>query len=399
MNAFESRPRYGPLPYIFGGLLGVSLGLVIISGILFFNNPKSDVVADSTPPETQEPPLIEIDASRRNAIVNATETIAPAVVSITATRTRVYRTLSPFAREWLELFGIPKTYKKEISSLGSGVIVDGSGYIITNEHVILDAEEIEVTLSTGEVIPAEIVDTAHDYDLAVIKVARDGLPVARLGNSDELVVGEWAIAIGQPFGQLLYDTQPTVTVGVISALHREVREGQGSDQYFKDMIQTDAAINPGNSGGPLVNAQGQVIGINSFIFSARGGGNLGMGFAVPINRGKWVLSEIREHGRIRDTWLGIRVSTITPELAAGLNLKNNRGLLIREIDHDSPADKAGLKAGDLIVAVNGQEITTSREANRIIYGSRIGDRLTFEVLRRGKAKEIPVVLAEKPNEI
>jgi serine protease Do len=233
----------------------------------------------------------------------------------------------------------------------------------------------------------------------VIRVDMEDLAYAELGDSDDLVVGEWAIAIGQPFGQLLYDSQPTVTVGVISAVHRDVKEDPKGDRLYKDMIQTDAAINPGNSGGPLVNSNGQVIGINTFIFANRGGGNLGMGFAVPSNRGKWVLAEIREHGRIRDAWLGIRVSTITPELAAGLNLNQKQGLLIREIDHGSPAEKASLRLGDLITAVNGEKVSTSRQANRIIYGSRIGETLSFQILRQGKRRTIDVVLAERPDEI
>jgi serine protease Do len=324
--------------------------------------------------------------------------VSPAVVSITAMHTRVYRYRTPFSRRWLEYFGIPETYKEEITSLGSGVIVHPDGYVLTNEHVILNAEGIEVTLSDGRSVAAQVVDTAHDYDLAILKIIEDGsFDYASLGNSDELLVGEWAIAIGQPFGQLLYDTQPTVTVGVISALHRDVKPNRDSNQYFKDMIQTDAAINPGNSGGPLINSRGEVIGINTFIFSAGDGGNIGMGFAIPINRGKWVLAEIQEHGRVREAWLGIRVSTVTPELAAGLNLRHTRGLLIREIDHGSPAEKAGLRAGDLITAVNGEPVATSQDANRVIFGSRVGESLQFDIARKDKTRSIDVVLEEKPN--
>jgi serine protease Do len=385
---------------VFGALLGVSLGLLIISGVLFFNSPRGGVASTPAQPQVVDKSQESIEAGRLNAIVRATRAVAPTVVNITSKHTEVYRTRSPFfPREWLELWGVPETYKKEIQSLGSGVVVAPNGYILTNEHVVRDAEQIEVTFHTGETVLARLVDTAHDYDLAVIRVEMEDLPYAELGNSDDLVVGEWAIAIGQPFGQLLYDSQPTVTVGVISALHRDVKEDPNSDRLYKDMIQTDAAINPGNSGGPLINSKGEVIGINTFIFANRGGGNLGMGFAVPSNRGKWVLAEIQEHGRIRDAWLGIRVSTITPELAAGLNLNQKQGLLIREIDHESPAEKADMRLGDLIIAVNGQKAVTSRQANRIIYGSRIGETLTFQILRQGKRRTIDVVLAERPDEI
>jgi serine protease Do len=398
MNTLWTRRRYGPVPYALGALLGLSLGLLIVSGVFFFNSPRGDVTTPSEPAMGSDVRR-QIDDSRANAIVRATQAVAPGVVNITATQTRVYRSRNPFSRQWLEFFGIPETYKQEIASLGSGVVVDPHGYILTNEHVVLNADVIAVTFPSGETKNAQVVDTAHDYDLAVIKVESDDLDVITLGDSDKLMVGEWAIAIGQPFGQLLYDVQPTVTVGVISALHRDVKESANSDQYFKDMIQTDAAINPGNSGGPLVNAEGEVIGINTFIFSSRDGGNLGMGFAIPINRGKWVLSEIREHGRIRDIWLGVHVTTLTPELAAGLNLESTQGLVIRQLDEGSPAEKADLKAGDVIVAVNGRKVTTSREANYIVYGSRIGDTLVFRVLRDGKEHEINVVLVERPNEI
>jgi len=398
MSALWSSPRYGPLPYIFGALLGVSLGLLIISGVLFFNTPRGDVIASGVQPP-DSPVTESIGSSRVNAIVQATRAVAPTVVNITSKSVRVYRTRSPLPREWMEIFGIPDTYKKEILSLGSGVVVSADGYIMTNEHVVRNADKIEVSFPTGETVSGQLVDTATDYDLAIIKVDMNGLPYATMGDSDDLVVGEWAIAIGQPFGQLLYDGQPTVTVGVISAVHRDIKQDPKSNRYYKNMIQTDAAINPGNSGGPLVNSRGEIVGINTFIFANRGGGSLGMGFAIPSNRCEWVLSEIMEHGRIRDTWLGIRVSTITPELAAGLNLKQKRGLLIREIDDESPADKAQLKLGDLIVTLNGEKVITSRQANRIIYGARIGESLRFEVLRDNKRRMIDVVLEEKPNEI
>jgi serine protease Do len=405
MNNFGTRNRLGALPYIFGGLLGVSLGLIVLSGVLFYKSSRGDERAVATQPlvQTQSTGQISesIDASRRNAIVAATEAVAPAVVSITARQVRTYRNRVPFSRRWMEYFGIPETYQKEIQSLGSGIIVHPDGYILTNEHVILNAEVIEVTLSDGQTLDARVVDTAHDFDIAILKVEKmneEPFHYAALGDSDELVVGEWAIAIGQPFGQLLYDTQPSVTVGVISALHRDVKESTQSDQYFKDMIQTDAAINPGNSGGPLVNSRGEVIGINTFIFSAGDGGSIGLGFAIPINRGKWVLSEIQNHGRVRQAWLGIRVSTITPEFAAGLNLKQRRGLLVREIDHGSPAEQAGIRPGDVITGVNGVMVGTSRDANRIIYGSTIGERLTFDIARKDKTFTIDVVLKEKPNE-
>ncbi len=412
---FTDKPgRLRFLPYLFGGLLGVSLGLIIISGVFFYRSSRSSEPAGGSTPMavmadtgTEEVPESSIDASRRNAIVVATERAAPAVVSIASRYTRVVQTYpfnSSIAREWLkQFFRVPDTQLQEYSSLGSGVIIHEDGYILTNEHVVHNADEIDVTLSDGTSIEAHVVGAAPDYDLALLKIESSNLPYALLGDSDGILVGEWAIAIGQPFGQMLNDTQPTVTVGVISALHRDVKSGGntsgGPERIFKDMIQTDAAINPGNSGGPLLDSRGRVIGINTFIFSTGSGGNLGMGFAIPINRGKWVLEEIQEYGRVRQVWVGITVREVTPQYAAALDLGDARGLIVREIQLESPADKAGLKPGDLITAVNGEPIATLQEANRMIFGLKVGDELEFEINRQGKRQSVTLKLVERPDEI
>ncbi|MCZ6766574.1 MAG: trypsin-like peptidase domain-containing protein, partial [bacterium] len=380
MDVFENRSRFGPLPYVFGALLGVSLGLIIVSGVLFFRSSRGTESGTPFANASIDPGAIDpsITASRQNAIILATRRVSPAVVSITSRHTRVYRrnTRSPFARDWLRIWGIPETFTKQVSSLGSGVVISPDGYVLTNDHVVRNAEIIEITLATGQTLEAFAIANAPDFDLALLKVEEDNLPFAVLGNSDSLQVGEWAIAIGQPFGQLLYDTQPTVTVGVISALHRFVVQDPNSDQkWFNDMIQTDAAINPGNSGGPLVNARGQVVGINTFIFSTSGGGSVGIGFAIPINRGKWVLEEMRKYGRVREIWVGLTVRAITPQLAATLDIEAIRGLLISKIDDDSPAEQAKLKPGDLIMEINGVKVTTVQHANRLIFGAKVGDKL------------------------
>ena len=401
MELFEKRNRLGPLPYIFGALLGISLGMLIISGVLFFRSSQSTVTEYQGSEPAASTTGASIDESRQNAIVRATQQVAPAVVSITSYYTRTIRTLrrSPMARNWLEYFmGVPELRERQETSLGSGVVISPNGYILTNEHVVHNADIVKVTMSDGVTVDAEIVGSATEYDLALLKVDGKRLRYARLGDSEDLVVGEWAIAIGSPFGHLLKDVQPTVTVGVISALHRDVRKNRDSDQTVKDMIQTDAAINPGNSGGPLVNSSGEVIGINSFIFST-GGGSLGMGFAIPINRGKWVLDEIEKYGRVRAVWVGIRARQVTPELAVGLDLKDPEGLLIDEIEHESPADKSGLRPGDQIVSVNGRKVVTVYEANRTIFGSKVGDRLNIDVIRRGKKKSVVLELEERPAEI
>jgi serine protease Do len=412
MDVIGRPRRFRWVPYVLGGLLGVSMGLVLVSGVLFFKSTRgTESVAassyggdgsESTTGAEPAPGAVTIEDSRRNAIVMATERAAPAVVSIASKHTELVRRhpFGPtFPRDWLEqFFGMPDTYMREYSNLGSGVIIHEDGYVLTNYHVVQGADKIQVTFSDGTTYEGGIVGSAPDYDLALVKVQGGKFLAAELGDSDELLVGEWAIAIGSPFGQLLNDTQPTVTVGVISALHRDVKDGGQDGRIYKDMIQTDAAINPGNSGGPLVDSRGRVVGINTSIFTARGGGNIGIGFAIPINRGKWVLEEIQTYGRVREVWVGVTVMDVTPQAAATLSLPQAEGLLIREIQLGSPADKSGLKPGDLIVAVNGARVRTTHDANRRIFGSRIGEKIIFDIIREGDEKTITITLEERPNE-
>jgi serine protease Do len=407
MDTLQNPRRLRLLPYCLGGILGVALALIIISGVLFYRASRGSesvstspqtVVAGATDSSTDPG---AIDQSRRNAIVVASEKASPSVVTIASKYKQVVRRYSPnspLARLWLDqFFGMPETYLREYSNLGSGVIVDDDGYILTNNHVVRGAEVIEVTVSDGRVIEGRIVGSAPKYDLALVKIDGGKFPAATMGDSDDLLVGEWAIAIGSPFGQLLADTQPTVTVGVISAVHRDVKTD--SENQIFDMIQTDAAINPGNSGGPLVDSRGKVIGINSSIISPNGGGSIGMGFAIPINRGKWVLEEIRQHGRVREVWVGVTVEPITPQAAAAMGLSRTRGLLVQQLELESPAHKSGMKPGDIITAVNGSKISTVAEANRLIFTATIGEKIEFEVVRGNDTKRFTVVLAEKPNEI
>lgn len=403
MEGITRSRRVGTLPIFLGILLGVSIGLIVISAVLFYRSTR-----ESSPSLYRETAArgadnaanpASITDSRRNAIVIATEQVAPAVVSVSSTRMQIVRRgpfTSPFSRDWFErYFG---AYKKKSATLGSGVMINSDGYLLTNEHVVHEAEEITITLTSGEALPGRLIGSSAEYDLALVKVEAENLPFVSLGNSDDLLVGEWVVAIGSPFGQLLNDTQPTVTVGVISAVDRDVKSSPQSAQIFKGMIQTDAAINPGNSGGPLVNSHGEVIGINTFIFAAGDGGNLGMGFAIPINRGKWILDELLTYGRVRSIWTGLMVAEVTPELAIGLDLKTTSGLLVSRVEEASPADRAGLKPGDLILSINERPVNNMREADRIIFGSRVGDNLVFDVESKGTRKRVSVTLEERPSE-
>jgi serine protease Do len=340
-----------------------------------------------------------ISSSRRTAIVAAAQRVSPAVVSVSVVSTRIVRT-DPFGGvlrdEFWERFYPPMQYRERIPGLGSGVIVDAAGLVLTNEHVIRNAEQITVTLADGRQLAAELLGSSPTYDLAVLRIEGRNLPVAPLGDSENLVVGEWAIAIGSPFGYLLNDTQPTVTAGVVSATRRDIKSDATESGVYKNMIQTDAAINPGNSGGPLVNGDGEVIGINTFIFTS-GGGSLGIGFAIPINLARQVLDEIRRYGRVRTAWVGMQVQPVTPFIARRLGLSDTGGLVVSRVDRGGPAEKAGIRVTDRIRSVNGSEVRNVDDAQRSIYGAQVGDRLSFGIERDGRRLEIAVTLVEAPG--
>jgi len=324
-----------------------------------------------------------ITRSRENAIVLAAKRVGPAVVSISVIQTRYYRT-SPFFDDFFdeffrELFP-PRVYKKEISSLGSGFIINEKGYILTNGHVVHNAEKIKVTLPDGREFDATIVGEDEISDIAMLKIDGKDLPYTVLGNSDDLIIGEWAIAIGNPFGYILEDPQPSVTVGVISALNRSIKPGSKRAGIYKNMIQTDAAINPGNSGGPLINADGEVIGINTFIITTSRGSE-GVGFAIPINSAKKVISELIKYGEKRKVWLGIDVQEITELLRKTLKLKSKDGVLVSDIEKQSPAFKSGIRTGDIIISINEKKIKNPSDYISVVSNIIVGEDVKISVKR------------------
>ncbi len=341
----------------------------------------------------------DIDVSRRNAIVRAAEVAMPAVVSISVLQTTTVREnpfFSFFPDEFWERF-YPEQ-REQLPALGSGVIVDAKGTVLTNDHVVRNADEIKVTLPDGRNFSAKVLGSSPVYDLAILRLETNGakLPVAKLGRSNDLIVGEWAIAIGNPFGFLLNDPSPSVTAGVVSAVRRDIKGGVSDSGIYKNMIQTDAAINPGNSGGPLVNGLGEVIGINTFIFT-RAGGSLGMGFAIPIETAPRLLQELQKYGRIRAAWAGLQVQPVTPYLAARLGLATSGGLIVSRVDANSPATTAGLRVGDRILKVNGEAVNTAEDAQRSIFGAGVGDAVRLEGERAGKPLAVKLVLGEVPG--
>jgi serine protease Do len=335
--------------------------------------------------------------SRRTAIVQAAERVGPSVVTISVVQTRMVQS-SPFASDFFEPFfrDIPSyRYREQIPSMGSGFIISSKGYVVTNEHVVRGADKITVILADGRSFTGKVLGSQAQYDVAIVKIEGERLPVATLGTSNDLMVGEWAIAIGNPFGFLLNDTQPTVTAGVISATRRDIKAaGAGSGGgIYKNMIQTDAAINPGNSGGPLVNARGEVVGVNTFIFT-KSGGSEGIGFAIPIDAAKRVVDEIIRYGRVRNVWIGVGTWDITPYLAERLGTKDRNGLYIASVERGSPADKAGAKVGDIIRKVNGTPVSDVDEAYRALFGANVGDTITLTVEREGALQPLRLTLEE-----
>jgi serine protease Do len=272
--------------------------------------------------------------------------------------------------------------------------MSSDGYILTNAHVVRGADQLKVSLTTGEEYEGEVVGLDEVSDLAVVRIDAENLPSVALGNSEDLIIGEWAIAIGNPFGYLLDDPNPTVTVGVISAVNRDIKREKGQIQIYRKMIQTDAAINLGNSGGPLVNASGEVIGINTFIFSTSRGSE-GIGFAIPINRAKTILSDLIEHGRVIPAWIGARVQEINPILAQSLDLEKVEGVIVSDVEEESPAQKAGLRMKDVIMEVDNQPIRSLGDWEDLAYLARAKQNLDVVFLRDGKkinARLVPEAL-------
>lgn len=289
---------------------------------------------------------------------------------------------------------------------GSGAILDTKGHVLTNHHVVANAQKLEVALADGSRWPAKLIGSDPDNDLAVIKIdaPREKLKVISMGDSKNLRIGQKVLAIGNPFG-----FERTLTTGVVSSLGRTIRSEVGT--LIEDVIQTDAAINPGNSGGPLLNSEGEIIGINSAIISPSGG-NVGIGFAIPVNTAKRLIPELISKGYVTYPWIGATIQTLIPEVAKYLKLKIERGALIAEVVKGGPADKAGLKGGsqrvqvgnmivlvggDIVVKADDQEIKTNEELIRYVREKKIGNSVTFKVYRKDNFENVKVTLGERPR--
>jgi len=334
----------------------------------------------------------DLGKSRRTAIVSAAARLAPAVVSVNVLRRERQLPQDPF-----DLFFMPRGSEQVVEGYGSGFIISPDGVVITNQHVTQGAEQIVVTTRDGRDLPAKILGEDPLTDIAVLKVEGSGLPTAPLGNSSDLLIGEWVVAVGNPFAYLLGNAEPTVTAGVVSAVGRNLLPSQGQSGIYVGMIQTDAPINPGNSGGPLANALGEVVGVNSSIFTSSGG-SVGIGFAIPIERALRVADELRRYGKVRRAWVGL-------DVAGAEDLRGWKrvgGLRVTQVAAGGPAGRAGVVVGDVLVSARGRRLRTFLDWEAVMLDTGPGDTLTVSFRHGGESKsarlavtDFPTTLAEK----
>jgi Do/DeqQ family serine protease len=349
--------------------------------------------ASPTPPAAPQPPASAPDASPMPSLAPMVKRVSPAVVNI-ATRGTIKEKPGqrnpllddPFFRRFFDVPPDTKPRERQFQSAGSGVIVDArNGYIITNYHVIENANEITVTLLDNRSFSAKVLGSDEGADIALLQAKQPNLVSMALGDSSRLEVGDYVVAIGNPFG-----LQHTVTAGIVSALGRTGINPEG----YEDFIQTDASINPGNSGGALVNLRGELVGINSAILSGSGG-NIGIGFAIPVNMAKGVMDQLIKYGQVKRGVLGVNIYDVTPDVAKEFGLADASGALVAGVTQGSAAERAGVKTGDIIVSINGVAMKNARELRNAIGMLRIGDQVEIGLLRDGKAHQVTALVSER----
>lgn len=382
--------------------VGMIIGLVVASDLGWL--PTGHAVPDSVPPQvrpvsTAPQPILPGMGSQ--SFVEIAKAVKPAVVNIYATKTgkaegsHASPLDDPFFRKFFgdEFFRRfeqqpPQQKERKERGLGSGVIVESNGLIITNNHVVGKADEIRVTLSDKREFKAKLIGTDPKTDIAVVKIDATGLPTVAWADSDLLEVGEFVLAVGNPFGL----TQ-TVTLGIVSALGRAA----GIAEY-EDFIQTDAAINPGNSGGALVNVRGELAGINTAIFS-QSGGNMGIGFAVPSNMARSIMEQLVKTGKVVRGWLGVSIQELTPELAAQFGVSDTKGVLVSDVMEESPAKKAGFERADVILEYDGKPMDSPTHLRNAVAQTSVGKKVAVKILREKKPKTLDVTIVEQPKSI
>jgi serine protease Do len=385
------------LPLLVGGLVGYGIG----RGVGSSETSKTAQYADA-PFEEAKPASFQmrdsitagISTSRRNAITQTVAACSPAVVGINVLEVRQYRYRSPWGDDpFFRHFFPDQVYTQQVRELGSGFIISPDGYVVTNDHVAGNASEITVTMTNGEKYKAELIGSDRTTDIALLKIDGKNLPYLKLGNSDDVIIGEWVIAFGNPFGLFDRNNKPTVTVGVVSTTNISLQAQEG--RSYRNMIQTDAAINSGNSGGPLVNSMGEVIGVNAVIFTPNQG-NIGLGFAIPINRVKAVVAELKRSGKIeREFYIGFEVQDVDERVARYFGLEQAEGVIVSNVYRRSPAERAGLRPGDIIIEVNGERVPDQSTLISILEESRVGDTLRMKILRDRRTIELSMKLEKR----
>jgi len=339
----------------------------------------------------------DVSESRQNAITRAVAKVSPAVVGINVVQIQRVVEGSPFDDPFFRMFFQPREYTQKVKGLGSGFLISSTGYVLTNEHVVHEASQIVVTTTDGKQVEAALAGSDYLTDVALLKIQGADFPFIPLGNSDGLLIGEWAIALGNPFGLFDVNSKPTVTVGVISATGMNFQgELRIEGRSYDDMIQTDAAINGGNSGGPLVNSQGECIGINAFIIS---GSNyektsIGIGFAIPIGRIKKILPDLKAFGRInRPTWTGIEARALRENEARRLGISIRDGVTVERLRDGGPAKRAGLRIGDVVVAVNQNPIHSLDDFQKCgeLFDPAATEEVQLTFFRNGRLYEARLV--------
>jgi len=379
-------------------LLAFLIGFFVVSVVEVL---RSSFVASGPGPDVQVASAVSTPEPPKTPLsfADLAEKLKPSVVNISTTKTvrgggmrSPFGQGSPFDRyfggdDFFErFFGDTPQREFKQKSLGSGFIISHDGYIFTNNHVVEQADKILVKLSDGKEYEAKVIGKDAKTDIALIKIKpNDSLPVAETGDSDRLRVGDWVIAIGNPFG-----LEQTVTAGIVSAKGRVIGAGP-----YDNFIQTDASINPGNSGGPLFNMEGKVIGINTAIVAQ----GQGIGFAIPISMAKTILPDLKAKGKVTRGWLGVSVQDITEEIAKNMKLKDRSGALIADVFKGDPADKAGIKSGDVVTEVNGKKIKNTHELLMMIAAFRVGETIKMKILRDGQEKEVSLMVAERKEQV
>lgn len=382
-------------------VISVTAFISFAAALIFFSSNGINLFCDT---------IDSTDTNQRNSLNNSifnerrnilTETVAetsPAVVGINVTQIREYRDpfFNPFMNDpfFNQFFG-DRSYRQKVRSLGSGFFISSDGYIVTNDHVAGDAIEIVVTLTNGRHLPAKVIGSDPVSDICLLKVEGEDFPYLKAGDSDDVIIGEWVIALGNPFGLFDVNDKPTVTIGVVSAAGMNL--DPVNDRYYLDMLQTDAAINGGNSGGPLVNSLGEVVGMNTLIFTANGGqGSIGLGFAIPVNKVLKIVNELKEIGKIdRNFYTGIAVQNLDNNIADYYGLETTRGVIVTKILRGSPADNAGIKPGDIIIMVDEYKINNEKTLLGVLQEYRTGQTATMHILREDEELSLSMTLEER----